>query len=151
MNNEQIVKNWIARNKRKTGKNDNIFYEGRVIYSYGYHWPLAILPETIGYGTTWVNSSSYSNTTSRHASHVMSELRDKQTAFFPVEIMKKLADAVRSGKEPIIITETIKPKDISELKEMTIDLLKANGYNRPHQSVKKVFSEWEAITVAKKL
>ena len=44
----------------------NVFYEGDILYSYGYHYPLAIRVSVNKY---LVNCSGYSNSTARHTNH----------------------------------------------------------------------------------
>ena len=48
-------------------RNDsNVFFEGNKLYSYGYHFPMAVLHE----GFYFVNADSYSPTTGKHQSYV---------------------------------------------------------------------------------
>lgn len=47
-------------------------YNG-VVYSYGYHYPLAVIIDGVGY----VNNRGYSNTTAKHINWAFSALRDQ--------------------------------------------------------------------------
>ena len=59
-----------ARNKRHT-----FYFTGKSIYSYGEHFPIAIIEERFGRKFVIYNSRSYSRTTSRHQSAVCWEIR----------------------------------------------------------------------------
>ena len=62
--NQQVIDAWLRR-ERSEGR--NIFTDGTIIYSYGYHFPIArILPN----GGVLYNKTRYSNTTSKHQCHV---------------------------------------------------------------------------------
>ena len=66
-NNDAIAKLWAtqaqnhARNKRH-----NFYFTGNTIYSYGEHFPIAIIEERFGRKFVIYNSRSYSTTTNRH-------------------------------------------------------------------------------------
>jgi len=77
MNNKQVANNW--RQQTNKGKNgSHMFYEGRTIYSYGYHFPMAYITNMKHDGKTIIlqNSDSYSNSTARHLSYMRSECYD---------------------------------------------------------------------------
>jgi len=59
-----------ARNKRHT-----FYFTGNTIYSYGEHFPIAIIEERFGRNFVIYNSRSYSRTTNRHQSAVCWEIR----------------------------------------------------------------------------
>lgn len=64
--NKEIVEDFF-RNPWGSGKSGNIFFEEGVIYSYGYHFPMAVL---LSSGSYLLNGDSYSSTTSNHQSIV---------------------------------------------------------------------------------
>ena len=66
----QTLAQGFARGKDK-GHTLHMFIDGDTIYSYGYHFPIARL---IGARYALFNSDGYSNTTSRHKSHVYGAL-----------------------------------------------------------------------------
>lgn len=66
MNNKQLAKRFAEG--ATSGKASNMFIEGDTIYSYGYHFPIAKRLNTNN--IVIVNSNSYSNSTSKHQSHV---------------------------------------------------------------------------------
>jgi len=63
--NIEVVQGW-ARQDQESYKGGTIYSTGQVLYSYGRHFPLAII--TNEQGVIYKNSSSYSNTTSKHKS-----------------------------------------------------------------------------------
>jgi len=67
MNNAELFRRWANRVKDR-GKSGNVFYEGPILYSYGHHFPLAVLTgaKTEGREVVLVNSRSYSMTTAKH-------------------------------------------------------------------------------------
>lgn len=60
----------FADQKKEKGRAGNVFYERGVIYSYGYHFPMAYIRG----GRAFINSSRYSVSTSRQQSAVRAAL-----------------------------------------------------------------------------
>ena len=52
------------------GKANNLFIERGVLYSYGYHFPIAVTKN----GKTYVNGDRYSPSTARHQSYLRTAL-----------------------------------------------------------------------------
>jgi hypothetical protein len=70
MNNSQLSHNW-ANKVKPNGKGSNMFYENDIIYSYGYHFPIAKFFKDInGNELIAFTTRDYSNTTSKHKNHV---------------------------------------------------------------------------------
>ena len=68
MNTAELFHRWANRTK-PSGKSGNVFYEGPILYSYGHHFPLAVLTGRFSPDKTeivLVNSRSYSTTTAKH-------------------------------------------------------------------------------------
>ncbi len=65
MNNKQVARAFA--NGATKGKGSNLFIDGNAIYSYGYHFKIAVRNDD---GTFWVNPEKYSKSTSRHQSYV---------------------------------------------------------------------------------
>ena len=55
-----------------SGKGNHVFISGNVIYSYGYHFPIAI---RTGSNTALFNTSGYSHTTAVHKGNVKRALQ----------------------------------------------------------------------------
>lgn len=65
---EEVAQNWI-KGKKSTGS--RMFTDGRIIYSYGTHFPIAV---KLDGDVILFNKDKYSRSTSKHQSHVHSEL-----------------------------------------------------------------------------
>lgn len=63
----------------------SLYYENRVLYSYGSHYPLAI---KLSHDQYLINCSGYSITTSHHTSNLWSAIRDHQAYQAPTMAMK---------------------------------------------------------------
>lgn len=89
MNNSTVSHNF-AHNSQ-TGKNgSNLFYEhnsngSRTIYSYGYHFGIAHIPEPNS-NTVYITLDRYSNSTSRHVSHVLRAISHMNIIYCPLDI-----------------------------------------------------------------
>lgn len=76
MNRTSIVRNF-ANCYPLRGKASNLYYDGPVAYSYGAHFPLAVITtEPGGPRTATVNVDKYSPSTSRHQSAMRHALRE---------------------------------------------------------------------------
>lgn len=65
MKNEEIAELFV--NGKDKGRANNMFIEGDTIYSYGYHFPIAV---RIGVNKYLFNNNGYSMTTRTHKNHV---------------------------------------------------------------------------------
>lgn len=66
MNNSMVAHLW-ANEKKESGKGSNLFFEGRSIYSYGYHFEVGrIVRNKRGEKAYLVNDEYYSISTSIH-------------------------------------------------------------------------------------
>jgi hypothetical protein len=61
----------FAERKAATNSNHQLYTDGRTIWSYGSHWPLAHWGDD---GQLYFNADRYSTTTSKHRSFVISGL-----------------------------------------------------------------------------
>lgn len=78
--NAQIAHIWAQQTGEKgQAKGGNVFFEGRTIYSYGYHFPMAVF---IKDNAVIINNDSYSNTTSTHQSYVRQALPDSCKRYY---------------------------------------------------------------------
>ena len=80
--------------KKGDKKSDTMFIEGDIIYSYGYHFPIAYRVGDL----VFFNVENYSNTTAKHKSLVLSSLgRNKgyrKLIFVSLNQMKQLTNSV---------------------------------------------------------
>ena len=66
MNRKTVSQNFAAQYPLR-GKASNLYYDGKVAYSYGSHFPLAVIT---GEKKVTVNGDKYSQITSRHQSQM---------------------------------------------------------------------------------
>lgn len=66
----------------------NFYFEGKTIYSYGSHFPIACISDRLGY--VLITTRSYSNTTASHISEVKSAASHKELIYCynPLEALK---------------------------------------------------------------
>ena len=76
-----------AQQSQSEGEASRIFFRGRVIYSYGYHFPAGIF---LNRDTVAINSDSYSVSTGKHMGYVRRAVSHKHTIYVPTVIMKVL-------------------------------------------------------------
>ena len=92
-----VIQTWIkqeqssAHTPKASGsrghEGSRMFFEGRTLYSYGYHFPLACLLE--GKRVALVNPSKYSVTTAKHQSQVRSALMRAEIPYYDVEPLNR--------------------------------------------------------------
>lgn len=88
MNAKELAAAFAAQQKA-SGKAGNLYFNGRVCYSYGPHYPAAIIHGN----RAFVNSDSYSSSTSRQVSRLRSALDARGFVITPrdTEAMRELA------------------------------------------------------------
>lgn len=93
MNHKQVAERWREQ-VRDSGKGSRIFYEGKVIYSYGYHFPIAYIHESEeGEVVIFFNSDGYSVSTSKHKSIVWSVCSYDKVVEVNTETLKNIINA----------------------------------------------------------
>jgi len=71
-----------ANQTHEIGKASAMFFEGPVIYSYGYHYEIArFIDAPNGEKVCFINSNGYSNSTAKHTNHVSSAIPQNITKF----------------------------------------------------------------------
>lgn len=90
MNTKQLAIEYATQNREK-GRAGNVFYEKGVIYSYGYHFPIAYIRG----GRAFINSSSYSRSTSRQQSTVRAALANFEQKTMNTDDLKALIERER--------------------------------------------------------
>lgn len=74
--NAELAHFW-ANQLQHEGRGNSMFFEGPVIYSYGYHYEIARFIEAPnGQRVVFVNSNGYSNSTAKHTNHVHHAIPD---------------------------------------------------------------------------
>ena len=94
MNRKEVCESFACQCQPR-GRASSMHYEGPVAYSYGEHFPLAIIT---GPKQVTVNNDHYSATTSRHQSMMRAALREQGFTITEADTatMKALAAKVRA-------------------------------------------------------
>jgi hypothetical protein len=72
-----------ANQTQEIGKASAMFFEGPVIYSYGYHYEIArFIDAPNGEKVCFINSNGYSNSTAKHTNHVSRAIPQNITKFY---------------------------------------------------------------------
>lgn len=79
----EVIHVWASQDQ-ETGRNSNntVYFDGRTIYSYGGHFPMAHIWDKDS-NVVFVNTASYSNTTSKHQCWVRGAIQHKRKIFVP--------------------------------------------------------------------
>ena len=98
MKNEDIIENFV--DGAEAGRTKNVFIEDNVLYSYGYHFPMAM---RIKDGYFIVNKDKYSSTTSRHQNILLRKINKDKIIFKTTTELKTCINfKVTSIKELIL-------------------------------------------------
>jgi hypothetical protein len=74
MNHSEICHLFFSEKRRDTTTNKNVFIHKNAVYSYGFHFQLGVEIEHKGKKYLFVNTRSYSNSTSKHQKHFRSAI-----------------------------------------------------------------------------
>ena len=93
--NSQCPHVWAQQTKEKGQTNNgNLFFEGRTIYSYGYHFPIASYQERKKKAAVFVNDDKYSVSTTQHQSDVRHAISGGNTIIYcDTAILKAITTA----------------------------------------------------------
>jgi len=111
MNNKQVAETFV--NERVWGKakveGSNLFIEGRTIYSYGYHFPIAIRLED---NTFLLNEDGYSQTTAKHKGIVRREIEKQGFKLYilPTQNLKDIIHADLKTLKEVMLNKFIDDK-----------------------------------------
>ena len=97
MNRKEVCESFAAQCPAR-GKASSMYYDGPVAYSYGEHFPLAIITTKPGaVNAATFNADRYSPTTSRHQSTMRAALRERGYVITEADTatLKALAREVR--------------------------------------------------------
>lgn len=130
-------------NGSKKGKASRMFIDGRAIYSYGYHFPIAF---RLRVGEYLFNKDSYSASTSRHKSYVRSAVGEEEIVaeVSTSELKRAISDDSDSF---VVVTKMVKPDSFNEFKSLLSDFLVGKGLSRRKANfrLKKFFVEMEKL------
>jgi len=94
MNNKQLAEEFVSDNiPRKMGRGvlngSHMFIDGRAIYSYGYHFPIAVKLE----GDIFIfNKDKYSNSTARQKNNIKTAIGNNQTILVGTNKLKEIIE-----------------------------------------------------------
>jgi hypothetical protein len=82
----KLISKWLEQTQN-FGRNQSmsLYFENEIIYSYGNHYPIAIIIDNVAL----VNSSNYSRTTSTQRNNVIQALLNKKFLIFEVPVIKR--------------------------------------------------------------
>lgn len=84
MNHSENAHQWANKGKKQSSANSNIkYWDFKTIYSYGSHFILAKRIEFEGNEYIFLNENNYSNSTSKHKSHVWNACKHLETISVP--------------------------------------------------------------------
>lgn len=86
MNVKEVCQLFANQSKPKV-KASNLYFDGRVAYSYGAHFPLAVIMHA-KYKQAAINASKYSPSTSRHQSEMHAALQDAGYTLFEFDTVQ---------------------------------------------------------------
>lgn len=91
MNNQQVAEAFAQEATKGTGS--NLFIEGKTIYSYGYHFPIAVRSKDSH--KAFFNSNGYSHSTAIHKGKVRRALEQRGFELVPATT-QELQNLIRS-------------------------------------------------------
>jgi hypothetical protein len=122
-NHSQVCHAFNLQNQ-EMGRSGNIFFEGKKIYSYGYHY---LLGEFIDNDTILINDKGYSSSTSKHIGILRQATRDKkQINITDIDINIVITELQRLYKSLLVAR---KPQRYYNAIISLIDIFQANKRN----------------------
>ena len=103
MNNTQTSEAFVKGDTN--GKSSHHFIEGRTIYSYGYHFPLAIRLDN---NIFILNEDRYSNSTARHKSLIKRAVGTNQSYFLGTNVLKQIISEGFTTLKEIMVAKILK-------------------------------------------
>lgn len=117
--NRQCAHIWAQQNQPNgRGSKGSIYFEGKTIYSYGRHFPMASF---LNDHVVLVNSDSYSISTSKHQNYVSYAINHKERAYASTAVLKAAADWYSSDTQrKLAIAQALK-RDTLETVEIHLE------------------------------
>ena len=129
----QTLSKWFADGSQR-GSSNSMFIEGSVIYSYGYHFPIARI---VNDNTVLFTNRGYSNTTAKHKSNVLNALLNNNYRIITVNNV-----TTRNKEENIKLLQA----DLIELKEKQKRARKTDYSSQIQRAVKNI-NEYKGVTL----
>jgi len=137
--NSKLAHAW-AKNASVDGQtsNRNFFFDGKTIYSYGYHYIIGQFEQAenraIYSYVTFINGNSYSNSTAKHTKHVEKAIPNYYPTF----------------NIPFIINEEFSLKDLKQIRLNWIETIK-ELFKGQLKARSNTYKHFEAITIMSKI
>jgi hypothetical protein len=137
--NASLAHAW-ANQTHPIGKASAMFFDGPVIYSYGYHYEIArFIQAPNGENVVFINTNGYSVSTSKHTGHVINSIPENITKYFvPFEksgMYYQKDNKVSIEKLPSIIEDMA-----LNCKNLCFDQLKARTNTYPFNRAASLYS-----------
>jgi len=144
MNNQQVAHLW-ANQSRESAKGSNFFFNGKSIWSYGYHFEVGRIVETEkGKEIVLLNPESYSISTQRHQSYARQACNHLESYDFPLH----------NSSYSIIVRHELTKDDMTRafiaFGKIVIDSVKKAKRSRKYsdsyiQGAQKAVNDWNAL------
>lgn len=152
MNNSMVAHLW-ANEKKESGKGSNFFFEGRSIYSYGYHFEVGrIVRNKCGEKAYLLNDKYYSSFTCEHQRCVRSAISTGSKVFsvgynmsddgsmaFITSQLELIKEVIEKYKK---VRTELSYRDIWETFKSLMDYIEFFDMGTPRRLLKKSANEW---------
>lgn len=146
MNHSEICHLFFSEKRRDTTRTKNIFIHGNAVYSYGFHFQLGIEIEHKGKKYLFVNTRSYSNSTSKHQNHfrraINSSLYEK---VFKFDFLSNYSGSYFEFSQNYF--EQLYTKLKGEAQQSLENLLKAKSSFDSFQPYKNALNIWQNLVI----
>lgn len=152
MNNSMVVHLW-ANEKKESARGSNLFFEGRSIYSYGYHFEVGrIVRNKCGEKAYLLNDKYYSSSTCKHQRCVRSaiptgskvfsvgyNMSDDGSMAFITSQLELIKEVIEKYKK---VRTELSYRDIWETFKNLMDYIEFFDMGTPRRLLKKSANEW---------
>lgn len=152
MNNSMVAHLW-ANEKKESARGSNLFFEGRSIYSYGYHFEVGrIVRNKCGEKAYLLNDKYYSSSTCKHQHCVRSaiptgskvfsvgyNMSDDGSMAFITSQLELIKEVIEKYKK---VRTELSYRDIWEMFKNLMDYIEFFDMGTPRRLLKKSANEW---------
>lgn len=152
MNNSMVAHLW-ANEKKESGKGSNLFFEGRSIYSYGYHFEVGrIVRNKCGEKAYLLNDKYYSSSTCQHQRYVRSaiptgskvfsvgyNMSDDGSMAFITSRLELIKEVIEKYKK---VRTSLSYRDVWGVFRSLMDYIEFFNMGTPKSLLKKSANEW---------
>jgi len=125
MKNNDVAREFVCKREAKSG---NMFTDGKTIWGYGRHHPVA---HWLGFSKVLFNTDGYSVSTARHKSYVRGQLSSMSRSIQVYECnTKEIVDAVENQDQVVVLTKYKELEYLSDIMEALKNYCKSKGVKR---------------------